>query len=193
MGCCLLSAAGSRKPFLEKGLITYTLATAGQGLLLAILRGWGLLKQCSVRNAIPTTKPKAIFFLRQHAPVSFLWRPSLRITGYGNFLSGLCSHSLSLGEDVSRWCPRKHLFILNPLVRERSFARSSPQWSSRLTALFFDYGYLTCTVQDGELLPNPRTQSFIITVTETTKEGWQRHTHNRPLQRGTNCCLVVAI
>lgn len=104
---------------------------AAQGLLPAFVRGWGLLKQCCVRNAIPTTEPKAIllFFLRRHAPVSFLRRPSLRITGYGNFLSGLCSHSLSarMAPDDARV---KHLFVLNPLVRERSFARSSPFWRS---------------------------------------------------------------
>lgn len=40
-----------------------------------------------------------------------------------------------------------------------------------MTALFFDDGYLTCTVQEGELLSNPGTQSFIITPTATAKEG----------------------
>lgn len=70
-----------------------------------------------------------------------------------------CAPTLSLSARMAPDDARvKHLFVLNPLVRERSFARSSPfRRSPRMTALFFDDGYLTCTVQERELLSNPGT------------------------------------
>lgn len=185
-----------KKTIFEERVVTCTLMIAAQGLLPAFVRGWGLLKQCCVRNAIPTTEPKAIllFFLRRHAPVSFLRRPSLRITGYGNFLSGLCSHSLSLRGwlqmmPVLNICSFWIHWLGSAASRDPLLFEGVP----RMTALFFDDGYLTCTVQEKELLSNPGTKSFIITLTATAKEGWQWHTRNRPLQRGTSRCLVVAI
>lgn len=168
------------------------------------LWGWGLLKQCYVRNVIPTTKSKALYFFRQHAPVPFRRRPSLRITGYGNFLSRLCSLSLfaRMSPDDARvnicsfyiyWF-REHSLACPSLRSEGSSCHS--------TALSFDDGYLTRTLQErGASLPSWGTQSFII---ETTKESWQwhipettedglQHVCDRPLQCGTSRCLMVAL
>lgn len=101
---------------------------AAQGLLPAFVRGWGLLKQCCVRNAIPTTEPKAILlFFFAPTCTSFILTTPLPQDYRLRKLSLRTVLPLSLS---ARMAPDdahvKHLFVLNPLVRERTFARSSP-------------------------------------------------------------------
>lgn len=93
-----------KKAIFEERVVTCTLMIAAQGLLPAFVRGWGLLKQCCVRNAIPTTEPKAIllffFCADMHQFHSYDAPPSgLQAT---ETFSQDCAPTLSLCEDGSR-------------------------------------------------------------------------------------------
>lgn len=163
---------------MKKNFITYTLKIAAQGLLLASFARVGASKTDlhSKRHSHSGAESCFFFFCADMHQFHSYDAPPSGLQATETF-SQDCAPTLSLFARMSPGDAHvKHLFVLNPLVRERSFTWSSPsRRSPRLTALFFDDGYLTCTTQEGEFLPNPGTQSFIITVTVTTKEGWQWH------------------
>lgn len=132
MGCCLLSATGSRKPFLKKKSRhvyfddSSSRPSAGfcarVGASKTVLR----LKRHSHDGA---ESHSFIFF----APTctSFILTTPLPQDYRLRKLSLRTVLPLSLSARMAPDDARvKHLFVLNPLVRERSFARSSPFWRS---------------------------------------------------------------
>lgn len=101
------------------------------------------------------------FFFRQHAPVPFRRRPSLRITGYGNFLSRLCSLSLS-----ARMSPDDALVNICSFYiywfREHSLAcpshrceGSSPSFDCALLWWWLPHSYLAGRGSLSPVLGNP--------------------------------------